>query len=51
MDFSSLLHGFVIIDAWISLCYYMDLSKFLHVPIKVFFYVFSPFAKQNQAKV
>ena len=27
MDLSKLLHGFVKIDIWISLCRYMDLSK------------------------
>ena len=27
MDFSKLLHGFVKIDIWISLRFYMDLSK------------------------
>ena len=30
MHFSELLHGFVKIDTWISLSYYMDLSKLIH---------------------
>ena len=30
MDFSELLHGFVINGTWIYLSWYMDVSKFIH---------------------
>ena len=31
MDFSELLHGFVKIDTWICLSYYVDLSKLFYI--------------------
>ena len=36
MDLPKLLHGFVIIDTWISLSCYLDLSKLMHGFLKKF---------------
>ena len=58
MDLSSLKHGFLYVDTWISLCCFMDLSKLLHGFVNNIKWIcqscslyFSPFAKPNKAKV
>ena len=57
MDFFKLFHGFVKIDIWIFLSYYMDLSKLLLGFVKVATWIcrnctyLLAFAKQNQADV
>ena len=49
MEFSKLWHGFVKIDTWISLSYYLEFLKMIYGFVKVFLFISRPL--QNNTKL
>ena len=50
MEFSKLWHGFVKIDTWISLSYYLDFLKMIYGFVKVFLFISRPLPNNTKLK-